>query len=126
MWIVFQQVKALVGDAQRGNRAGLLLADLKALLSADEVNKMLSEGLTDLTRKAGELLRVAPVEPPRPPTPPTPDEAVLFDEVKELRDGGAAAKQLRKLADTLEAAQGEGGEVRVKFQITAWKRRPRQ
>lgn len=115
MWIVFQQVKALVGDAQRGHRAGLLLADLKTLLSEDETNKVLTQGLTDLTRKAAELLRAAA------PEPPPPGERVLFDEAKELQGGAAAARQLRSYADRLDA---EAGELRVSVHVTAWKKEP--
>lgn len=123
-WIVFRQVKALVGDAQRGHRAGLLLEELKALLSADELNKMLSEGLTELTRRAGELLRTAPSPtPPAPPPPaPPPGEEVLLEKKLELRDAASAAQALRSIADSLES--GAGGEVRIQVQVTAWRRRP--
>jgi hypothetical protein len=70
-WIVFGQVRHLVHDSSRGHRAGLLLADLSKLLAADEVNSMLADGLTELTRRAEELLRISP--PPPPPEPEMED-----------------------------------------------------
>jgi hypothetical protein len=109
-----------VGDPLRGNRAGILLADLKALLSEDESNKMLSQGLTDLSRKAGELLRAAAAEPP------PPGEKVLFDEARELSGGAAAATELRAFADRLDAVSADGGDVRVTVHVTAWKKEPRK
>jgi hypothetical protein len=68
-WIVLRQVKALLGDAERGERAKLLLEDLAGLLIADEVNKMFANELSDLTRRADDLLRV-PAGRPQPPEPP--------------------------------------------------------
>jgi hypothetical protein len=117
-WIVLRQVRGLLGDAERGERAKLLLKDLAGLLAGDEINKMLADGLADLTRRADELLRV----PTRPPSPPVDDEEVVFDESRDLADSQTAADALRKLAARLEA---EGRDVsRIAIRITAWRRRP--
>ncbi|MFY0572911.1 hypothetical protein ACN28E_55040 [Archangium lansingense] len=119
-WIVLRQVKGLVGDAERGERAKLLLQDLAELLIADEVNKMLADGLGDLTRRADELLRV-PTGRPQPPKLPVGEELVL-EASNDLTDAKAAAKVLRELAERIEA---EGKDAsRVTIRITAWKRRP--
>jgi hypothetical protein len=113
-WIVLRQVKALIGDAERGERAKLLLADLSALLAADEVNKMLADGLADLTRRADELL--LPIK--RLPR----DEEVVIEESAELVSAASAADALRKLAGQLEH---EGKDAsRIAIRVTAWKRRP--
>ncbi len=119
-WIVLRQVKGLLGDAERGERAKLLLHDLAALLAADEVNKMLADGLADLTRRADELLRV-PTKP-QPPRPPVRDEEVVLEASNDFVDAKSAAKALREFAERLEA---EGKDAsRVAIRITAWKRRP--
>ncbi len=116
-WIVLRQVKALLGDAERGERAKLLLTDLASLLAADEINKMLAEGLGELTRRADDLLRVTTTKP----KPPTGEEVVL-EASNDLVDAKAAASTLRELAERLEA---EGKEAsRISIRITAWKRRP--
>jgi hypothetical protein len=116
---VLRQVKGLLGDAERGERAKLLLQDLAALLTADEVNKMLADGLADLTRRADELLRV-PTKP-QPPKPPVGEEIVL-DASNELTSASSAAATLRELAERFEA---EGKDAsRITIRITAWKRRP--
>jgi hypothetical protein len=119
-WIVLRQVKGLLGDAERGERAKLLLQDLAVLLTADEVNKMLADGLGDLTRRADELLRV-PTSKPQPPKPPAGEEVVL-EASNDLADANAAAKALRELAKRLDA---EGRDAsRIAIRVTAWKRRP--
>jgi len=119
-WIVLRQVKSLLGDAERGERAKLLLQDLAALLTADEVNKMLADGLDDLTRRADELLRI-PAKPP-PQQPPVQDEEVVLEASNDLTSAPAAARALRELAERLEA---EGKDAsRIAIRITAWKRRP--
>lgn len=119
-WIVLRQVKGLVGDAERGERARLLLQDVASLLVADEVNEMLADGLSDLTRRADDLLRV-PTKRPPPPDLPVGEEVVL-EASNELTDAGAAAKALRRLAERIEA---EGKHAsRISIRITAWKRRP--
>ncbi|WP_437611922.1 hypothetical protein WMF20_07525 [Sorangium sp. So ce834] len=118
-WILFRQVKGLLGDAERGERARSLLADLAALLTADEVNKMLADGLSGLTRRADELLRV-PTKP-EPPKPPA-GEMVVLEASNDLASAKAAAKALRELAERLEA---EGRDAsRIEIRIRAWKRRP--
>jgi hypothetical protein len=115
-WIVLRQVRTLLGDAERRERAKLLLEDLAALLVADEVNAMLADGLADLTRRADELLRATP------PPPPPPDEVVVLDLRDELASASAAAAELRRLAERLEV---EGRDAsRITFHVTAWNRRP--
>src|SRR5262249_18377476 len=107
-----------LGNAERGERAKLLLQDLAALLTADEVNKMMADGLTDLTRRADELLRVPTKQPPMPPI----GEEVVLEASNELTDVKSAAATLRELAERLEA---EGKDAsRITIRITAWKRRP--
>ena len=118
-WIVLRQVKGLVGDAERGERAKLLLQDLAALLTADEVNRMLADGLSDLTRRADELLRI-PSNRPQPPKQPTGEE-ILLEASNDLADARAAAKALRQLAERMEA---EGKDsTRISIRVTAWRRR---
>jgi hypothetical protein len=120
-WIVLRQVKGLVGAPERGERAKLLLQDLATLLAADEVNKMLADGLGDLTRRADELLRVPTGGPGLRWKPPLGEEVVL-EASNDLTDAKAAAKVLRELAERIEA---EGRDAsRVTIRITAWKRRP--
>jgi hypothetical protein len=116
-WIVLRQVKSLLGDAERGERAKLLLQDLAGLLAADEVNKMLADGLSELTRRADELLRVSSAR-----QPPAVGEEVVLEASNDLSNAKAAAKVLRELAERIEA---EGKDAsRVMIRITAWKRRP--
>lgn len=118
-WIVLRQVKGLLGDAERGERAKLLLRDLAALLTADEVNKMLADGLAELTRRADELLRVS--MKPQPSHPAVQDEEVVLEASRDLIDSKSAAMALRELAVRLEA---EGKDAsRITIRITAWKRR---
>jgi hypothetical protein len=111
-------VKVLLGDAERGERARLLLQDLAALLIADEVNKMLADGLSDLTRRADDLLRV-PTSSPQPPKPPVGEEVVL-EASNDLADAKAAAKVLRELAERIETEAKDASRVTIR--ITAWKR----
>jgi hypothetical protein len=118
-WIVLQQVKGLLGDPERGERAKLLLADLAALLDADEVNKMLADGMGALTRRAAELLYV-PTDRPQPKQPL--GEELVLEASKDLGDAKSAASMLRELAERLEA---EGKDVsRITVRIAAWKRKP--
>lgn len=118
-WIVLRQVKGLFGDPERGERAKLLLQDLAALLTADEVNKMLADGLADLTRRADELLRV-PTKPQAPK--PAVGEEIVLEASNDLTSASSAAATLRELAERLEA---EGKDAsRVTIRITVWKRRP--
>jgi hypothetical protein len=87
---------------------------------ADEVNKMLADGLSELTRRADELLRV-PTGGPQRRRPPVGEEVVL-EASNDLADAKEAAKVLRELAERIEA---EGKDAsRVTIRITAWKRRP--
>jgi hypothetical protein len=119
-WIVLRQVKTLLGDAERGERAKLLLQDLASLLAADEVNKMLADGLGELTRRADELLRVhgKKSQPPKPPA----GEVVVLEASNDLIDAKSAAATLRELAERIEA---EGRDAsRITIRVTAWKRRP--
>ena len=97
----------------------MLLQDLAGLLTADEINRMLADGLGDLTRRADELLRVS--TKPQPPTPSVQDEVLVLEASNDLTSATAAAKELRALAGRLE---GEGQDVsRVAIRVTAWKRR---
>lgn len=119
-WIVLRQVKSLVGDPERGERAALILQDLGGLLVADEVNKMLADGLAALTRRADELLHVP--SPPPPHRRPPSREDIVLEATDDLGDATSAAVTLRELAGRLEA---EGKDAsRISIRITAWKRRP--
>lgn len=118
-WILFGQVKNLVHDPGRGHRATILLNDLNALLSADEVNKMLADGLTDLTRRAAELLRV--VEPPPPPGWKT-----VLNKSFHAEDPAGLAKALRDLAAEVEAAAAGANELRVDLSATVARRELRR
>jgi hypothetical protein len=107
-WVVFGQVRNLIGDLMRGSRAEQIIADLKKLLTADEINQMLAEGLTDLTRRAAELLH-------RPPPPPPPPDGwkIVLDKAWHITDGGLLADTLRQLADEIETAAADAAEIRV-------------
>lgn len=120
-WIVFEQVRNLVHDPGRGQRASLLLADLKALLSADEINQMLADGLTELTRRAEELLRVSP---PPPPPPPPPGWTTVLDRSIRVDDPARLAESLRALAAEVEAAAAGAEELRVDVSATVARRDP--
>ena len=119
-WIVLRQVKAIVGDAERGERAKMLLHDLASLLTADEVNKMLADGLTDLTRRADELLRVVTKAGPDLRVP-SADQAILLEASSDVDSASAAATSLRELATRLEEEARDA--TRISIRITAWKRR---
>ncbi|MFH1464666.1 MAG: hypothetical protein ABIO70_09795 [Pseudomonadota bacterium] len=116
-WILFEQVRNLVGDPSKGERATILLADLRALLSSDEVNKMLAEGLTDLTRRAEELLRV------RPPPPP-PGWKTVYNKSLRVVDPAELAQTLRTLAEEVEAAAAGATELRVDLSAVVARREP--
>jgi hypothetical protein len=120
-WVVFGQVRNLVGDDTRGNRASQLLDDLRALLQADEIIKMLSDGLNDLTRRAGELLRVAP-------PPPPPQEAgwktALTRKVR-VEDAAELGAALLSLAAEVEKAAEGAAEVRVELSAVVTRREPK-
>lgn len=117
-WIVLRQVNGLVGDSERGERAKLILQDLAALLVADEINKMLADGLAELTRRADELLRVSTKQ--QPPKHFASEEVVL-ESADDLTSAASAAATLRNFAARLEA---EGKDAsRISIRITAWKRR---
>ena len=116
-WIVFEQVRNLMGDPGKGQRASLLLTDLDALLSADEINKMLADGLTELTRRAEELLRVQP-------PPPPPGWKTVLNKSTRVEDPAKLAETLRTLAEEVEAAAAGAGELRVDLSATVARREP--
>lgn len=116
-WIVFEQVRNLLADPGKGHRASILLADLNALLSADEVNKMLADGLADLTRRAAELLHVPP--PPQPPGWKT-----VLNRAVRVEDPALLAKALRDLAADVEGAAAGAAELRVDLTATVARREP--
>lgn len=116
-WIVFGQVQNLVDDPNKAHRAAQLLTDLTALLSTDEINKMLADGLTELTRRAEELLRVKP--PPQPPGWKT----VLTKAVR-VEDPSQLAAALRALAEEVETAAAGAAELRVDLSASVARREP--
>ena len=118
-WIVFEQVRNLLNDPGKGNRAGILLADLNAVLSADEVNRMLADGLADLTRRAEDLLKVAPPPPPE-------GWNTVFRKSVRVEDPTQLAAALRSLADEVESAAAGAGELRVDLSATVARRESEQ
>lgn len=116
-WILFQQVRALQNEPTKKHRAAQLVSDLRELLSADELNRMLSQGLNELTRGAGELLSSAA----EPPPPPPPGEKMVLTRRQELRGARAVSDGLRDLARELEEESSDG-ELRVLLEVTAWKK----
>ncbi|MBK6462400.1 MAG: hypothetical protein IPF92_15495 [Myxococcales bacterium] len=124
-WIVLRQVKGLLGDAERGERARLLLQDLATLLTSDEITRMLADGLSDLTRRADELLRV-PTGRPEGQKPRELEERggeeIVLEASNDLASATSAASALRELAERFES---EGAAAsRITIRVTAWKRRP--
>ena len=116
-WIVFGQVRNLIGDPGKGHRASMLLADLDALLSADEVNMMLADGLGELTRRAEELLRV---EQP----PPPPGWKTVLSRAVRVQDPAKLSQALRDLAAEVERAADGAAELRVDLSATVARRDP--
>ena len=116
-WIVFEQVRNLVADPGKGHRASLLLTDLNALLSDDEINKMLADGLVELTRQAEELLR-------RPPPPPPPGWRIVLRRAIRVEDPRVLAQALRELAQEVEDAAVGPSELRVDVSATVARREP--
>jgi hypothetical protein len=117
-WIVFEQVRELTGDPDRGQRAGILLADLSALLCADEINKELDHGLAELTRRAEELLRRAPPPPP----PPGEEWEIALRRSLRVEDPALLAKALRDLAAEVEGASSGAAGLRVDLAATVARR----
>lgn len=124
-WIVFEQVRNLVHDSSRGHRASLLLADLNKLLSSDEVNLMLADGLTELTRRAEELLRVSPPPPPPPPPEPEPGWKTVLDKSLSIDDPAKLAESLRELASEVEQAAAGADDIRVELSAVVTRREPK-
>jgi hypothetical protein len=120
-WIVFQQVRNLVHDSSRGHRASLLLEDLSKLLSSDEVNSMLADGLTELTRRAEELLRVSPT-PPLPTPEAEPGWKTVLDRSLRVDDPAMIAESLRQLAADVEHAATGADEIRVELSAVVTRR----
>ena len=78
---------------------------------------MLADGLADLTRRAEELLRVAP------PPPPEGWKTVLSKAVR-VEDPAQLSAALRSLADEVESAAAGAGELRVDLSATVARREP--
>jgi len=125
-WIVFGQVKTLLNDEGRGHRAELLLADLNTLLSTDEINKMLAEGLTDLTRRAQDLFRVSTPPVVAAAIPKMPGWTKVLDKTLHLEDTAKVAESLRALAAEIEKVTAGPGEMRVDVAVTVTRREPTQ
>ena len=117
-WIVFGQVRQLLGDPNRGERARLIVEDLKTLMSADEVNKMLSEGIAALTHRADDLLAVK--------LPPNPDPTwkTVLDKRVRVDAVGALPEALRDLVTQVESAAAGVGELIVEVSVTVTRREP--
>ncbi|MDY0058882.1 MAG: hypothetical protein RBU45_03650 [Myxococcota bacterium] len=122
-WIVFEQVRNLVGDPGKGHRASLLLADLNALLTADEINRMLADGLTELTRRAEELLRRREPPPP-PPPPPEPGWQTVLEKALRITEPTELAASLRELAAEVETAAAGAQGLRVQVTAKVERREP--
>lgn len=122
-WILFEQVRNLVRDASRGHRASMLVDDLRTLLSADEINQMLADGLAELTRRAEELLRVpGPQEPPRPP--PERGWRKTLETSVNVSEPAKLAQALRDLAAEVETAAAGATELRVDLSAIVHRRDP--
>jgi hypothetical protein len=119
-WIVFEQILNLVHDGSRGHRATLLLEDLSRVLSADEVNQMLADGLAELTRRSEELLRVT--LPPAPPQEPG-WKTVLHKSIR-VDDPARLAELLRSLTSEVEDAAAGAGALRVDLSAVVARREP--
>jgi hypothetical protein len=117
-WIVFDQIRRLVGDASRGHRASLLLSDLDELLTEDEQNRALGDGLVALTRRAEELLRITPTPPP----PPEPGWATVLEKSVRVDDPARLSESLRALTSEVESAAGGAGELRVEVTVVVTRR----
>lgn len=116
-WIVFEQIRNLTRDPAKEHRANLLLTDLNALLSADEVNQMLADGLTELTRRAEELLHVSV-----PPPEPEPGWETALSKSVRIESSDELASSLRSLAEEVEAAAAGADELRVDVSVTVTRR----
>lgn len=122
-WILFEQIQNLVHDEARGQRAGLLLADLAELLSADEINRMLADGLAELMRRAEELLRVA-LPPTRPRPPPQAGWKTVLEKAIRVEDPAELAEALRALANEVAVAADGATELRVDLSAVVARREP--
>jgi hypothetical protein len=116
-WIVFEQIRNLTRDPGKEHRANLLLGDLNALLSADEVNQMLADGLTELTRQAEDLLRVSV-----PPPQPEPGWETALTKSVLIESSDDLASTLRSLAEEVETAAAGADELRVDVSVTVARR----
>ncbi len=122
-WIVFGSVAALRHTEAMSSRAENLLSDLARLLCADEINRPLGEGLTVLTRQAGELLRardklVSPKPEPRHEHRPKPGRRIVAREARTIADAAELEQQLDALARQLRGQFAAGGQVEIELSWT--------
>ena len=90
---------------------------LNALLSADEVNQMLADGLTELTQQAEDLLRVS-----APPPQPEPGWETALTKSVRIESSDDLASALRSLAEEVETAAAGADALRVDVSVTVARR----
>ena len=123
IWINFESVRGLVGDATCTSRAEAILEDLRDALLADQLNVKLEDKLDELTRRAGELLG----SKRRRPSPPSPPKARGWREVVkrtvDVPEGTDVATAMLNLAEELETELGGNGQVgELKVEVTVLRR----
>ena len=108
-WLMFQSVRAALNEQGKAARAAAILEDLSTTLRADELNTPLVAGLSELTRRAAELLR-------KPPGPREPGWERVHDERRELSGAAGYAEAMRALADVF-SAKAEELEARCELKL---------
>lgn len=119
-WFCFTQTRALCNDPERGAKANQLLSDLRTLLSEDELNHMFAEGLTELNRKAEELLQAQTLPPP--PAPPKPGWKQVLNRSLKIEDAASLSESLKSLASEVETAAAGDSDLHVEISVVVSRR----
>ncbi len=120
-WVLFDQVRNLTRDPGKEHRATQLLDDLRALLSADELNQMLSDGLSNLTRRAEDVLRVE-----TNPEEPDPGWTTSLSKSVRIERTADVGERLRALTKEVEEAAAGADELRVDVSVTVSRKEPKR